>query len=316
MIFATVPGVSEIAPTSSQRLQAIARNRNWSTNVVGCDNAFLTVRQWPVVSGREFTPSEQKSGAAVCIIGQTVADELFGSDDPVGERLRLDRLSCEVVGRLATKGHSAVGEDQDDLILIPLNAFLRRVSGDRYIQQIVLLLDDPAAADVVSGDIRSLMRKRRHLAAHQEDNFQIRDPREISEALTAVTRAMTLLLSAVAMISLLVGGIGIMNMMLVSVTERTREIGIRLALGATPQDIRNQFLIEAVILTQLGAMSGLVCGLALSLMLTRLLNIPFVVEASAILSVAAFSVGIGLVFGFLPARRAAQLRPIEALRTV
>lgn len=237
-----VPGVAWSTPVSLRTLTVVAGNQSWSTTVVGAGEGYLEARRWEIVKGRGFTPSELRAGVASCIVGQTVARELFGSEDPIGQRMRVDKFSCEIIGLLDAKGQSAMGTDQDDIAIIPLRTYQRRISGTTDVDSIQLSLADGIDNERVLADIRLVLRERRHLSANMEDNFRLIDSKEIERTLTSTTRMLTVLLGAVAGISLLVGGIGIMNIMLVSVTERTREIGIRLAIGARAADVMLQFL--------------------------------------------------------------------------
>lgn len=309
-----MPGVAWSTPVSLRTLTVVAGNQSWSTTVVGAGEGYLEARRWEIVKGRGFTPSELRAGVASCIVGQTVARELFGSEDPIGQRMRVDKFSCEIIGLLDAKGQSAMGTDQDDIVIIPLRTYQRRISGTTDVDSIQLSLADGIDNERVLADIRLVLRERRHLSANMEDNFRLIDSKEIERTLTSTTRMLTVLLGAVAGISLLVGGIGIMNIMLVSVTERTREIGIRLAIGARAADVMLQFLVEAVVLALLGGAIGITLALVFSLVAAQKLGFPFSPDYGIVLIAALFSGAIGIVFGFFPARRAARLDPIEALR--
>jgi putative ABC transport system permease protein len=303
-----------VAPVSSQRMTAIAGNKNWATNVVGSNNEYLTIRSWPLVSGREFSRTELRAGKAVCIIGETVRRELYGSRLPIGQRMRLRNIACEVIGVLEPKGQSSVGMDQDDIVLIPLRTIQRRVTGNQNINMIYASMRNTASTDEVKDQIERLMRERRHIAPWEQDDFMVMDLQEISGLLTATTEILTALLGAVASVSLLVGGIGIMNIMLVSVTERTREIGIRLAIGAQENEVQMQFLVEAMALSSLGGLIGIILAIVSSVWLSQVLQIPFVFDSGIVTLAFVFSAVVGVVFGYFPARRAARLDPIEALR--
>ncbi len=309
-----VSGLSAVAPNESQSVQAIYGSRNWSTTVTGSTNAFVRVREWPLSAGRELTEAEQRSGKAVCILGATVKKELFGDQDGVGSWIRLKKLSCQVVGVLEPKGQSSFGSDQDDLVLIPLRTFQRRIAGNNDVGAIYVAAKDGVSTEKVKEDILNLMRERRRIRADEEDDFHVMDMQEIAGALTGSTRVMTALLGAVAAVSLLVGGIGIMNIMLVSVTERTREIGIRLAIGAMERDVLTQFLVEAVVLSCFGGILGIVLGLGAAVMGSSLLGVPFVLNARIVGLAFLFSAAVGVTFGYFPAHQAARLDPIEALR--
>ncbi|SEM03906.1 putative ABC transport system permease protein [Syntrophus gentianae] len=309
-----IRSIAAVAPVSSQSLQAVSGNENWSTNVTGTDNSYFKVTNRSVRTGRTFSETELRSGAAVCVLGETVRKKLFGNQDPVGAKIRLQKLSCKVIGLLETKGQSTMGQDQDDLVVIPLRTLQRRVTGSQNISLIQVSVQDGASTEKVQQDIGKLMRERRHLAADEEDNFNVMDMKEITKMLTGTTQMLTALLSAVAAVSLLVGGIGIMNIMLVSVTERTHEIGIRLAIGALEREVLLQFLVEAVVLSSFGGLLGIVLALAGSLWLSGLLNVPFVFNAGIVVVAFLFSAAVGVIFGYFPALKAARLDPIVALR--
>jgi putative ABC transport system permease protein len=309
-----ISGIAAVAPGASQPMTAIYGNRNWSTTVTGSDNNYFPVGNWNLAKGREFSTSELRAGAAVCILGDGVRRELFGSQDALGEKLRLNKLSCQVIGLLEAKGQSAGGRDQDDLVVIPLRTFWRRVAGNQDVQMIYVSAREGASTSKVQRDIELLMRERRRIAANEDDNFNVRDMKEIAEALTGTTRVLTTLLGAVAAVSLLVGGIGIMNIMLVSVTERTREIGIRLAIGALEREVLLQFLVEAVVLSSCGGVLGILLALATTYGLSALMGMPPLLDAGIMLLAFLFSAAVGVIFGFFPARKAARQDPIEALR--
>jgi putative ABC transport system permease protein len=303
-----------VAPAASKSLTAIFANKNWATVITGTTNDYFTAANWVIARGRIFAESELRTGKAVCVIGATVVKELFGAQDPLGNKLRLKNVSCEVIGQLEGKGQSVMGRDQDDLILIPLRTFQRRIAGNRDISLVQLSVRDERAIDRVKLALERLMRERRHLAPNEENDFSVMDTRQIAQTLTGTTRILTLLLSAVAAVSLLVGGIGIMNIMLVSVTERTREIGIRLAIGAYERDVLTQFLVEAIVLASFGGLFGVLLALAASAVLAQALQVPLVFNAGIMVLAFLFSGAVGVIFGYVPARRAAQLDPIEALR--
>jgi len=272
------------------------------------------VRDWPLASGRNFSESEVRAGAAVCILGETVRRELFGQEDPQGTSIRLGKLSCQVIGTLTAKGQSSFGQDQDDLVLLPLRTVQRRMTGNSDVNSIMVSARDGAATEKVQADIERLMRERRKIRPGADDDFNVRDLKEISTAMTSTTRVLTTLLAAVAAVSLLVGGVGIMNIMLVSVTERTREIGTRLAVGAMASDVLLQFLIEAVTLAAFGGIIGIALGLSAGALATHAFQVPFVLNMGVVMLSFAFSAAVGIIFGYFPAQRAAQLDPIEALR--
>ena len=309
-----ISSVAAVAPVSSTSINAIFGNQNWSTQVTGSDNQYFRVTNRSIRSGRQFTDSELRSGAAVCIIGETVRKKLFGGQDSVGEKIRLQKLSCEIIGLLEGKGQSTMGMDQDDIVVLPLSAYHRRIAGNQDVALIQVSVQKGASTDKALQDIERLMRERRHLTPSDDNNFHVMDLKEIANMLTGTTQMLTALLSAVAAVSLLVGGIGIMNIMLVSVTERTREIGIRLAIGALEREVLMQFLVEAVALSSLGGLIGIVLALITSVWLTGLLGVPFVFNAGIVILAFLFSAAVGVIFGYFPAMKAARLDPIEALR--
>jgi putative ABC transport system permease protein len=309
-----VSSVAAVAPVSSQSIQAVFSNQNWSTQVTGSDNKYFRVTNRSIRSGRQFSDSELRAGAAVCIVGETVRKKLFGGQDPLGEKIRLQKLSCEVIGLLEGKGQSTMGMDQDDIVVIPLSTYQRRISGNQDVAIIQVSVRDGAPTDKAQRDIQLLMRERRHLSPSDDDNFNVMDMKEIAKMLTGTTQLLTALLSAVAAVSLLVGGIGIMNIMLVSVTERTREIGIRLAIGALESEVLMQFLVEAVVLSSFGGLIGIVLALTASVWLASMLRVPFVFNTGIVVIAFLFSAAVGVIFGYFPALKAARLDPIEALR--
>lgn len=309
-----ISDVEAVAPLAMTGQTVVAGNRNWAASVIGTDNGFFAVRDWPLAEGREFSASELSAGSAVCVIGTTIQTELFGAQSPLGARLRLGKMSCEVIGVLAEKGQSAMGSDQDSVVILPIRTFWRRISGNQDIGLIQVSASSESAIDSVQENLRQLFRERRHLAENEDDNFATISTREISETLAGTMRILTSLLGAVAAVSLLVGGIGIMNIMLVSVTERTREIGIRLAIGALERDVLLQFLVEAVVLSLIGGLLGLVLATGASLVIAGLIDVPFVINPGIMALGVLFSMAVGVIFGFVPARRAARMIPIEALR--
>jgi putative ABC transport system permease protein len=309
-----IGGLKAIAPAATKSLVAIFANKNWSTAVTGTTNDYFTAANWTIERGRIFLESELRGGKAVCVIGATASRELFGAQDPLGGKLRLANVSCEVIGRLKAKGQTGMGRDQDDIILVPLRTYQRRIAGNRDVSQIQISVRDESSIDKVKEAIERLMRERRRLAPTAENDFSIMDTRQIAEMLTGTTRILTMLLSAVAAVSLLVGGIGIMNIMLVSVTERTREIGIRLAIGAYERDVLTQFLVEAMVLASFGGLFGVVLAVAASATLAQVLQVPLILSPGIMFLAFLFSGAVGVIFGYVPARRAARLDPIEALR--
>ena len=302
------------APVASKPVLAVVGNSNTSTTVTGTDNGYLQVKNWALESGRAFESSEIRAGRSVCIVGTTVRDVLFGVIDPIGESLRMGKVSCEVIGVLQSKGQTTTGADQDDVILMPLKAFQRRIAGNTDVNTIYVSAENGAVTTEAKSGIESLMRERRQLSKTTQDDFQVRDMQEVAAAMQSSTATLTALLGAVAAISLIVGGIGIMNIMLVSVTERTREIGIRLAIGARSTDVLTQFLVEAVMLSLLGGLAGVALGLGGAFVITRILAMPFVFVETIVLIAFVFSAAVGVLFGYFPARMAANLDPIAALR--
>ena len=309
-----IASIAAISPVSSQSLKAIFSNQNWTTQVTGSDSQYLKVTNRSISSGRTFNESEIRAGASVCLMGETVRKKLFGGQEPLGERIRLQNLSCEVIGLLNPKGQNTMGQDQDDIIIIPLRTFQRRIAGNQDVAMIQLSIQNGASTEKAQQEITRLMRERRHLSPSDDDNFNVMDMKEIASMLTGTTTLLTALLSAVAAVSLLVGGIGIMNIMLVSVTERTREIGIRLAIGALETEVLLQFLVEAVVLSSLGGLIGIGLALAGSLWLASFLRVPFVFNTNIVIVAFLFSAAVGVIFGYFPALKAARLDPIEALR--
>jgi len=308
-----VAGIAAVTPVSGKLMLAIRADTNWSTTVTGSDNAYFTVRDWRLASGRLFSEGELRAGAMACILGATVRTKLYGAQDPLGTPIRLGGLSCPVIGVLASKGQATFGIDQDDLVVIPLRAFQRRIAGNQYVDQILVSVRDGVSTKKVQKDIELLLRERRHAGTKEETDFHVTDMQQIVSAVSGSTQTMTALLGAVAAVSLLVGGIGIMNIMLVSVTERTREIGIRLAVGAMEREVLLQFLVEAVTLSLFGGVVGVVCGLSTAAAGAALLGVPFVFDGWIVVVAFLFSGAVGVIFGYFPARKAARLNPIEAL---
>ncbi len=307
-----ISGITAVAPAAQKQSPVVVGNRNWTTLIVGTTPDYMVVRSYTMKLGRSFTDSEASAGGAVAVIGETVRKELFGFQDPVGQQIRVGRVPVEVVGVLSEKGQAAMGQNQDDIVMLPLVTFQRRIAGNNDISSIYVSAAEGRPTILVQSQLESLMRQRRRPSG--EDDFNVRDMAEIAATMASATGAMTALLGAIAGVSLLVGGIGIMNIMLVSVTERTREIGIRLSIGALPGEVLLQFLIEAVVLSSLGGMIGIVSGLTGGWFAARSLSVPFVLVPEVVVVAFLFSAAVGVVFGILPARRAARLNPIEALR--
>jgi putative ABC transport system permease protein len=308
------------APALRGSAQVVWGNANWSTQVFGVTPEYLDVRQWPLAGGRTFEPAEMAAAAKVCLIGATVAKQLFGDGDPLDQSIRIKRVPFTVIGVLDVKGQSLMGTDQDDLVLVPIKTARSRVLGtasaarNRTVGTIWVKAADGVDTRVVEEEVRALLRQRHRIQAGADDDFSLRNLAEVMAAQEASSRVLALLLAAVASVSLLVGGIGIMNIMLVSVTERTREIGLRMAVGARTRDILGQFLVEAVTLSLIGGLIGVALGLGTSLAIAQLAGWRIVISPEAVGLAVAFAFVIGVFFGFYPARKAARLNPVEALR--
>ena len=308
-----VAGVRAVAPQAQSSGVAVHNAQNWSTTINGTTAQFFVAQQWNVTEGRVWNAAEEQAGKAVCVIGTTVQQNLFQGEDPVGQRLRVSNVSCEVIGVLASRGQGGF-QDQDDVVLMPIKAVQRRFTGNRNIRFIMVAVDDSYDSQSVQDSLSSMLRERRHIAAGAEDNFNIFDTKQISETLQGTTKILTTVMGAVAAVSLIVGGIGIMNIMLVSVTERTREIGIRLAIGAVANEVLMQFLVEATVLACLGGLIGILLALIATFVLAPIIQVPFLFDPQVNLLAFSVSALIGIVFGYFPARRAAALNPIDALR--
>ena len=306
--------VRAVAPVAQKSVTVIYGAESRNTVVTGTDNAYFVTQDWMLTAGRSFLDGEVRAGRAVCVIGKTVRDELFGRADPIGQSIRVQNVSCEVIGLLEAKGQSSFGTDQDDIVIVPIRAFHRRIAGNTDVARIYVSARDGVDTAKVQADIERLLRERRNISRGEEDDFTVRDMRQIVQAAAGATTVLTGLLGAVAAVSLLVGGIGIMNIMLVSVTERTREIGIRLAIGAVEGQVLLQFLVEAVMLSLFGGLIGVLGGLAFAGLGTARLGVPFLLDPTIIVVAFGFSALVGVMFGYFPARRAARLDPIEALR--
>ena len=309
-----VAGLKAVAPTATVSSQAISGSANWSTSVTGTTPAFLDIQGWQLEEGRSFTPGEVKSGKAVCLLGQTVKKQLFDSDAAAGSAIRLGKISFKVIGTVKEKGQSSFGTDQDDIVIIPLRTLQRRMKGNTDVSTIMVSAENGVSTATGKADIERLMRERRGIKPDADDDFHVRDMKEIIDTLTGTTTVLTALLASVAGVSLLVGGIGIMNIMMVSVTERTREIGTRLAIGALARDVLMQFLVESVVLSSFGGVIGIVLGLGAAGVGARLIGVPFIFKPGIVAGAFLFSGAVGVVFGYFPARRAARLDPIDALR--
>jgi putative ABC transport system permease protein len=314
-ILREVPAVAAAAPGTFSTSQVVFENDNWFTRVNGTEPQYFDIRNWPAAQGTTFTQQDVELAANVAVIGETVRKNLFGAVDPVGKTIRIKSLPFKVVGVLSPKGQSGgMGDDQDDIIFVPLTTLQKKITGETWLRYIMVSAVSRDASYAAQQEITALMRDRHRIRTGMDDDFFVRNMADVAELQEATTRVLTLLLASIASVSLLVGGIGIMNIMLVSVTERTREIGIRMAVGATETDVQRQFLIEAVVLSLIGGAVGILLGIVASLAITNLVGWAVLISPVAITVAALFSAAVGIFFGFYPARKAAQLDPIEALR--
>jgi putative ABC transport system permease protein len=314
-----IDAVAVAAPSVQGRAQLVYGSANWSAPFIGITNDYITARDWEIGTGRLFSEQEIRGAAKVLLIGKTAAEKLFGDDDPIGKIIRVGKVPMTIIGTLASKGQTPFGSDQDDVIMIPLATAKKRLMGNRWVRSnlvgsITVKARDSESLDEAEREVTALLRQRHKLRDGQPDDFQIRNVAQFMQARQESTRVMTMLLASVAAISLVVGGIGIMNIMLVSVTERTREIGLRMALGARRRDILTQFVVEAITLSALGGLIGTVIGVGASLLIADAAGWPMLLEPQAIVVAIAFSAAVGVFFGFYPARKASRLDPIEALR--
>ena len=309
-----VPGVIGVSEEVVSTTQVAAGNQNWFTRIYGESADYFDIRQWPLADGAPFTPQDVRSANKVCVIGHTTATQIYGNENPIGQILRIKNVPFTITGVLTPKGLSPQGVDQDDIVIMPYTSAMKRVIGGTTLRNINVQMSDPAQISAAQQQIISLLRQRHNIRPGRDDDFTVRTQQEIAEAATATSRVMTVLLGAIAGVSLVVGGIGIMNIMLVSVTERTREIGVRMAVGAHGIDILTQFLIEAVTLSSVGGLIGIICGIGASRILSIYAHWPTLISISSIAIAFLFSAAVGVFFGFYPARKAAALDPIEALR--
>jgi putative ABC transport system permease protein len=309
-----VAGVSHVSPEVRGRQQILANGLNWNTQVLGEGTDYLDIRDWPLDDGSMFTEQDVRGAAKVCIIGKTIANQLFPNEDAVGNSLRVRNFPFKILGVLAPKGLSVMGSDQDDVVIVPYTSMMKRIERRTNLNSITVQSESSAVSDKVQRDIADLLRQRHRMGPGRDDDFTIRGQQEIADAATATTRTMTVLLGAIASVSLIVGGIGIMNIMLVSVTERTREIGIRMAVGAHGRDILLQFLIEAITLSSLGGVIGILSGVGAAKLLSAVAGWPTLISITSVVVAFLFSAAVGVFFGFYPARKASRLDPIEALR--
>ena len=311
------PAVEAVAPTHSGTAQIVSSHMNWSTGVMGTTPSMLNIREWQLTAGRSFTGQDVKSATKVALLGQTVVDNLFGDQDPVGQSIRIKNLPFTVIGVLAPKGQDARGQDQDDVIMIPITTAQKKLFGTQFPGMVrIISVKAKSAEDLAAAEeqITALLKQRHRIGPKQDNDFTVRNLTQLMQAREASTKVMTLLLGAIASVSLLVGGIGIMNIMLVSVTERTREIGIRMAIGAKTWDIRLQFIIEALTLSLIGGVVGIIVGVSTAMVLSSISGWPTVVSPLSIVLAFGFSGFIGIFFGFYPAYKASLLNPIDALR--
>ena len=314
-----VPSVEVAAPSVQGRFQLIVGNANWSTSVLGIVEEYMVARNWEIAQGRAFNEQEYRSAGKVVLIGSTVAEKLFPGEDPIGKILRINKVPVQVVGVLATKGQTPFGQDQDDTVFVPITTAKKRILGGRWVKsnlvgQITIKVREAEAVSTAEKEVSELLRQRHRIGDGQQDDFNIRNISQFLAARAESTRVMGILLASVAAISLIVGGIGIMNIMLVSVTERTREIGLRMALGARRRDILTQFVVEAITLSLLGGLIGVALGVGGSHIIAQTGDWPVLVEPEAIAIAVGFSAAVGVFFGFYPARKASKLDPIDALR--
>jgi putative ABC transport system permease protein len=309
-----IQNIKAVASENTTKMNIVLGNKSTTSSVIGTNNDYFIIKDWEVTEGRIFDESELNSGKSSCIIGTTIVKQLFGEDNPLGMNIRLKNLSCNVIGVLKSKGAAAFGNDQDEIIIVPLKMYQQKIKGDKDVTSILISITAENYISSAKSEITSLMQERRSLRLDEPDNFHIRDMQEMLSTMTSTTQMLTYLLGSIAGISLLVGGIGIMNIMLVSVTERTREIGTRLAIGAMENEVLLQFLVEAIVLSTLGGIIGIFLGLGIGYLTVSMIDLPFILNNKIILISFIFSTLIGVIFGYFPARKAARLNPIDALR--
>ena len=309
-----VSNLKGVTAENSSMANVVFGNKSNSSLIVGTTNDYFIIKDWEVEQGRIFEEGELSSGKSVCILGTTVVKNLFGDENPIGATIRIKNFPCSVIGILASKGASSFGRDQDEVVITPLKMYQRKIQGNLDVSSIIVSVMEEKYIEDAKAQIISLMQDRRAVKVGEADNFHIRDMKDILNTMTSTTKMLTYLLGSIAAISLLVGGIGIMNIMLVSVTERTREIGIRLAIGAMQSEVLLQFLIEAIVLSTLGGIIGVFLGLGVGYMVVGIFDLPYIINTQIILISFIFSTLIGVVFGYFPARKAARLNPIDALR--
>jgi putative ABC transport system permease protein len=309
-----VPTVAQAAPVSGSSVQVVADNQNWSTRITGTEPQYFDIRNWPFTKGGNFTQDDVTRASNVVVLGATVQQNLFGNSDPTGATVRIGNLPFQVVGVLQAKGQSGIGQDQDDGVFVPITTLQKKITGQDWLQSIMVSATSQDASYAAQGQITALLRDRHRIRPGQDDDFSVRNLADVAQLADESSKVMTLLLASIAGVSLIVGGIGIMNIMLVSVTERTREIGIRIAIGATESDVLRQFLSESVVLSLAGGLMGILFGVASSITITKVLGWSILISPAAVGAAVVFSMAVGIFFGFYPARKAAMLDPIEALR--
>ena len=306
--------IKAVAAENSTKMNIVFGNKSTASSVIGTSNDYFIIKDWELTEGRSFDESELNSGKQSCIIGTTIVKQLFGDENPIGVNIRLKNISCNVIGVLKSKGAAAFGNDQDEIVIVPLKMYQQKIKGSKDISSILISISDGKYIENAKVEITSLMQERRAVKLDEPDNFHIRDMQDLLSTMTSTTTMLTYLLGSIAGISLLVGGIGIMNIMLVSVTERTREIGTRLAIGAMENEVLLQFLVEAIVLSTLGGIVGIFLGLGIGYVVVGVMNLPFILNTQIVLISFFFSTLIGVFFGYFPARKAARLNPIDALR--
>ncbi|MCG3683446.1 ABC transporter permease [Aliarcobacter butzleri] len=309
-----IQNIKGVAAENSTKMNIVYGNKSNNSSVIGTNNDYFIIKDWALKDGRIFDDSELSSGKSSCIIGTTIVTQLFGDENPIGASIRLKNMTCNVIGVLVSKGAAAFGNDQDEIVIVPLKMYQRKIKGDKDVSSIIISITEERYIENAKTEITSLMQERRAVKIGEPDNFHIRDMKDILDTMTSTTNMLTYLLGSIAAISLLVGGIGIMNIMLVSVTERTREIGTRLAIGAMESEVLLQFLVEAVVLSTWGGIIGIFLGLGIGYTIVNMMQLPFILNNQIIIISFVFSTLIGIIFGYFPARKAARLNPIDALR--
>lgn len=309
-----IQNIKAVAAENSTKMNIVYGNKSTSSSVIGTSNDYFIIKDWELLEGRTFEESELNSGKSSCIVGTTIVKQLFDAESPIGANIRLKNISCNIIGVLKSKGAAAFGNDQDEIIIVPLKMYQSKIKGNKDISSILISITEGKFIEGAKTDITLLMQERRAIKVGEADNFHIRDMEDLLSTMTSTTKMLTYLLGSIAAISLLVGGIGIMNIMLVSVTERTREIGTRLAIGAMESEVLLQFLVEAVVLSMFGGIIGIVFGMCIGYIVVNSMDLLFIINKQIIMISFFFSTLIGVVFGYFPARKAARLNPIEALR--